>query len=142
MEAFQYQALDATGRTVSGVVQADTARQARAQLRAQGLLPSTIDHVRARERARQVWARGLSSSELSLVTRQMATLLESGLTFLGLGVDPQIPSWGGMLADGRTYLQTAWWVSVFPGVAITLTVLGFNLLGDWLRDALDPTGRS
>ena len=68
-------------------------------------------------------------------------LLESGLTFLGLGVDPQIPSWGGMLADGRTYLQTAWWVSVFPGVAITLTVLGFNLLGDWLRDALDPTGR-
>ncbi len=80
MEAFQYQALDATGRTVSGVVQADTARQARAQLRAQGLLPSTIDHVRARERARQVWARGLSSAELSLVTRQMATLLESGLT--------------------------------------------------------------
>ena len=68
-------------------------------------------------------------------------LLESGLTFLGLGVDPQIPSWGGMLADGRTYLQTAWWVSVFPGVAITLTVLGFNLLGDWLRDRLDPQGR-
>lgn len=68
-------------------------------------------------------------------------LLESGLTFLGLGVDPQVPSWGGMLADGRTYLQTAWWVSVFPGVAITLTVLGFNLLGDWLRDHLDPHGR-
>ncbi|ULH17053.1 ABC transporter permease (plasmid) [Deinococcus sp. KNUC1210] len=69
-------------------------------------------------------------------------LLESGLTFLGLGVDPQIPSWGGMLADGRTYLQTAWWVSVFPGFAITLTVLGFNLLGDWLRDVLDPKGRN
>ncbi|AFZ69367.1 ABC transporter permease [Deinococcus peraridilitoris] len=68
-------------------------------------------------------------------------LLESGLTFLGLGVDPQVPSWGGMLADGRTYLQSAWWVSVFPGVAITLTVLGFNLLGDWLRDHLDPHGR-
>ncbi len=68
-------------------------------------------------------------------------LLESGLTFLGLGVDPQVPSWGGMLADGRTYLQTAWWVSVFPGVAITVTVLGFNLLGDWLRDRLDPHGR-
>ncbi|UBV44688.1 ABC transporter permease (plasmid) [Deinococcus taeanensis] len=68
-------------------------------------------------------------------------LLESGLTFLGLGVDPQVPSWGGMLADGRTYLQSAWWVSVFPGVAITLTVLGFNLLGDWLRDHLDPQGR-
>lgn len=69
-------------------------------------------------------------------------LLESSLTFLGLGVDPVIPSWGGMLADGRTYLQTAWWVSVFPGLAILLTVLGLNLLGDWLRDALDPTGRT
>lgn len=69
-------------------------------------------------------------------------LLESSLTFLGLGVDPTIPSWGGMLADGRTYLQTAWWVSVFPGFAILLTVLGLNLLGDWLRDSLDPTGRT
>lgn len=69
-------------------------------------------------------------------------LLESSLTFLGLGVDPVIPSWGGMLAEGRTYLQTAWWISVFPGVAILLTVLGLNLLGDWLRDALDPTGRT
>ena len=67
-------------------------------------------------------------------------LLESSLTFLGLGVDPSTPSWGGMLADGRTYLQSAWWVSVFPGVAILLTVLGLNLLGDWLRDRLDPTG--
>jgi peptide/nickel transport system permease protein len=69
-------------------------------------------------------------------------LLESSLTFLGLGVDPLIPSWGGMLADGRTYLQTAWWVSVFPGLAIMFTVLGLNLLGDWLRDLLDPTGQS
>ncbi len=68
-------------------------------------------------------------------------LLESSLTFLGLGVDPLIPSWGGMLADGRTYMQNAWWVSVFPGVAIMLTVLGLNLLGDWLRDRLDPTGK-
>ncbi len=80
MEAFRYEALDAAGRTVSGVVQADTARQARAQLRAQGLLPSVIDLVRARERARQPWARGISSDELSLVTRQLATLLGSGLT--------------------------------------------------------------
>lgn len=69
-------------------------------------------------------------------------LLESSLTFLGLGVDPLTPSWGGMLADGRTYLQNAWWVSVFPGLAILLTVLGLNLLGDWLRDSLDPTGRT
>ncbi|WP_235931233.1 ABC transporter permease [Paracoccus xiamenensis] len=69
-------------------------------------------------------------------------LLESSLTFLGLGVDPTIPSWGGMLAEGRTYLQSAWWVSVFPGLAILFTVLGLNLLGDWLRDQLDPTGRT
>ncbi|KAA0911270.1 ABC transporter permease [Pusillimonas sp. ANT_WB101] len=79
-----------------------------------------------------------------LMTLNMANniLLEASLTFLGLGVDPSIPSWGGMLADGRTYLQTAWWVSVFPGLAILLTVLGLNLLGDWLRDSLDPTGRT
>lgn len=69
-------------------------------------------------------------------------LLESGLTFLGLGVDPLVPSWGGMLADGRNYMQTAWWVAAFPGLAITITVLGINLLGDWLRDQLDPLGRS
>ena len=65
-------------------------------------------------------------------------LLESSLTFVGLGVDATIPSWGGMLADGRTYVQTAWWIGVFPGLAIMLTVLGLNLLGDWLRDRLDP----
>jgi general secretion pathway protein F len=80
MEAFQYEALDAAGRTVSGVLQADTPRQARTQLRTQGLLPSMIGPVHARERARQVWARGISSAELSLVTRQIATLLASGLT--------------------------------------------------------------
>jgi len=80
MEAFRYEALDAAGRTVSGVVQADSPRQARAQLRAQGLLPSAVDSVRARERARQPWARGISPNELSLVTRQLATLLASGLT--------------------------------------------------------------
>ena len=80
MEAFRYEALNAAGRTVSGVVQADTPRQARTQLRAQGLHPTSVDMVRARERARQPWTRGISSDELSLVTRQMATLLASGLT--------------------------------------------------------------
>ena len=81
---------------------------------------------------------------LVLVTLNVANniLLESSLTFLGLGIDPLIPSWGGMLADGRTYLQTAWWVSVFPGLAIMLTVLGLNLLGDWFRDWSDPTTRT
>ncbi len=80
MDAFSYQALDADGRTVSGVLQADSARQARAQLRAQGLLPSRLEPVGARARAGRSWARGLPFSELSLVTRQLATLLESGLT--------------------------------------------------------------
>ena len=65
-------------------------------------------------------------------------LLEASLTFLGLGVDPTVPSWGGMLADSRNYIQTAWWDSTFPGLAIMLTVMGFNLVGDWLRDRLSP----
>ena len=65
-------------------------------------------------------------------------LLEATLSFLGLGVQPPFPSWGMMLSDSRNYLFTEWWLSVYPGVAIMLTVLGANLLGDGLRDALDP----
>jgi peptide/nickel transport system permease protein len=64
--------------------------------------------------------------------------LESSLTFLGAGIDPMIPILGGMLSDGRSYLRTARWVEVFPGLAILVTVLGLNLLGDWLRDTFDP----
>ncbi|GAC1418525.1 MAG: ABC transporter permease [Candidatus Velthaea sp.] len=70
-----------------------------------------------------------------------AVVLESSLSFLGLGVPPTIPSWGGMLADGRQYLDTAWWIGTFPGLAIVIAVLGVNLLGDGLRDALDPNSR-
>lgn len=69
-------------------------------------------------------------------------LLESSLTFLGLGISPLTPSWGGMLADGRNYIQSAPWLTIFPGLAIMLTVLSLNLLGDWLRDYLDPLGRT
>lgn len=65
-------------------------------------------------------------------------LLESSLSFLGLGVQPPTPSWGGMLNDSRDYISDAWWVSVMPGLAIMLTVLSVNFLGDWLRDVLDP----
>jgi len=65
-------------------------------------------------------------------------ILESALSFLGLGVQPPTPTWGGMLADGRAYLSTAWWLATFPGLSIMLSVLGINLLGDWLRDVLDP----
>lgn len=65
-------------------------------------------------------------------------LSEAGLSFLGLGISPEIPSWGQMLADGRDYIEDAWWISVAPGLAISLTVLGINLFGDWVRDYLDP----
>ncbi len=65
-------------------------------------------------------------------------ILESALSFLGLGVQPPTPTWGGMLADGRAYLSTSWWLATFPGLSIMLSVLGINLLGDWLRDILDP----
>jgi peptide/nickel transport system permease protein len=70
-----------------------------------------------------------------------AIVLESSLSFLGLGVPPSTPSWGGMLADGRQYLDTAWWIALFPGLAIMIAVMGVNLLGDGLRDALDPAAR-
>jgi peptide/nickel transport system permease protein len=67
-----------------------------------------------------------------------AVLVESGLSFLGLGVQPPQASWGNILTDGKEYLEFAWWLSLFPGMAILLTVLGYNLLGEGLRDALDP----
>jgi peptide/nickel transport system permease protein len=67
-----------------------------------------------------------------------AILIEATLSFLGMGAPPPTPSWGSILAGGRTYLMLAPWVTIFPGLAIMLTVLGFNLLGDGLRDALDP----
>jgi peptide/nickel transport system permease protein len=77
---------------------------------------------------------------LVIATLDMARVivLESALSFLGLGIPPPTPTWGSMLADGRVYLSTAWWLATFPGLAILLTVLGINLLGDGLRDTLDP----
>lgn len=69
-------------------------------------------------------------------------VLEAGLSFLGLGVQPPTPSWGTMVADGRDNLFGAWWISTFPGLAIVLVVLSFNIAGDGLRDALDPRSRS
>ncbi len=67
-----------------------------------------------------------------------AILTESALSFLGIGVQPPTPSWGNMLLAGKQTLGTAWWLSVFPGLAILVTVLGYNLLGEGIRDALDP----
>lgn len=71
-----------------------------------------------------------------------AIIAEAGLSFLGMGVPPEIPSWGGMLADGRARIDTAWWQALFPGLAIVVAVLGINLLGDHLREELDPRSQS
>ena len=80
------------------------------------------------------------SPVIVLATMDMAYVIlgTAGLSFLGLGAQPPTPEWGTMLSAGRNYIQTAWWVVNFPGVAIMITVLGFNLLGDGLRDVLDP----
>jgi len=67
-----------------------------------------------------------------------AVLVESSLSFLGIGVQPPTPSWGNILTLGKDNMETAWWLSVFPGLAILITVLGYNLLGEGVRDALDP----
>jgi len=74
-------------------------------------------------------------SALSVAT---TIILEASLSFLGLGIQPPDVSWGAMLTDGRDYLATNWWIATFPGIAITITVLGIIFLGDWLRDVLDP----
>jgi peptide/nickel transport system permease protein len=76
------------------------------------------------------------------ISLAFAVLAEAALSFLGLGTQPPHPSWGLMLAEGRGYIELAWWLAFFPGMAIFLTVLCFNLLGDGLRDALDPRQRT
>ena len=80
------------------------------------------------------------NSVVVLLTLQLGfvIIVEATLSFLGAGVPPPTPTWGQMVASGRTYIETAWWISVFPGLAIAAVVLAFNLLGDWLRDHLDP----
>jgi peptide/nickel transport system permease protein len=86
----------------------------------------------------------LVNSLIVLATLQVGyvILLESALSFLGAGLPRPTPAWGLMIADGRELIVTAWWVSMFPGLAIMLTVLALNLLGDWLRDHLDPKLRN
>ncbi len=101
-------------------------------------------------------AKSLGASDVQIITRHIipnliqvslvigtfamasSIISEASLSFLGLGVPPEIPTWGTMLADGRIYISTAWWLALFPGLSIFITVLGINLLGDALRDVLDP----
>ncbi len=80
------------------------------------------------------------NSVMVLATLQVgwAIVVESALSFLGAGIPPPEPTWGNLVAEGRDVLDSAWWISVFPGLAIMLVVLSFNLFGDWLRDVLDP----
>jgi peptide/nickel transport system permease protein len=75
-----------------------------------------------------------------LVTLQVGyvIIVEASLSFLGAGIPPPTPAWGSMISEGREYVTSAWWASFFPGLAIVLVVLAFNLIGDWLRDTLDP----
>lgn len=83
---------------------------------------------------------GVLSLIIVVGTLRVATviLIESSLSYFGLGVTPPTPTWGNMAAEGRLYLETAWWITAFPGVLIVMTVLAYNLLGDGLRDELDP----
>ena len=83
---------------------------------------------------------GVQSTIIVVATLEVGSVIlaESILSFLGAGVPPPTPAWGSMVSDGRDYLGSAWWVAFFPGVAIYLTVLAFNFMGDWLRDRWDP----
>ncbi len=120
---------------------------------------SRAETLQLREREFAMAARALGASDGRIVLRHFlpniagpvlaaatletgaVILYESGLGFLGLSVPPRVPSWGGMLADGRQYLSSAWWIAVFPGAAILSTVLGLNLVGDWLHGRLAPETR-
>ena len=85
----------------------------------------------------------LLNTLLVLATLQFGSVIvfEAGLSFLGLGIQPPSVSWGGMLADGRNYIEVAWWLITIPGIAIMLACLASNILGDWLRDTFDPQRR-
>jgi peptide/nickel transport system permease protein len=123
------------------------ARYARV-VRGQVLTLMTLDFIaQARIAGASAWriiTRHLLPNTLNtlvvLITLQVGyvIIVEASLSFLGAGIPPPTPAWGSMIAEGRDFVTSAWWVSLFPGLAILLVVLAFNLLGDWLRDTLDP----
>ena len=85
----------------------------------------------------------VTPSIVILASLQFAQFIvaEAAISFLGFGVQPPTPAWGSMLSESRDYLYVAWWLAAFPGAALALTALGINLVGDWLRDVLDPRFR-
>jgi peptide/nickel transport system permease protein len=115
--------------------------------------------LRARERSYIEAARALGGHDVHIMVRHILPnivapvivissfaiaqmiITEASLSFLGLGIRPPTPTWGGMLSDARNYMQVAWWLPTFPGAALLVTLLGINVVGDWLRDTLDPTLR-
>ncbi len=118
------------------------------QARAETLSLKTLDYVAASQIAgaslwRILWRHlvpGLINTVIVVTTLRLGSLIltEASLSFLGVGIPPPTPAWGVMVAEGRNYIYTEWWVSFFPGLAIMLTVLAFNFLGDWFRDRFDP----
>jgi peptide/nickel transport system permease protein len=119
-------------RVVRGEVLSWKSRDFVAQARVAGAGPARIIVVHILP--------NVMNSVVVLSTLQVgwAIMVEASLSFLGAGVPPPTPTWGGMISDGRNYVDTLWWISVFPGIAVMLVVLSFNLFGDWLRDELDP----
>ena len=118
------------------------------QIRAETLRLKTMDYVAASRITGASNARitikhilpGVLNTVLVVASLRVGQLIltEASLSFLGVGIPAPTPVWGGMVAEGRSYIASAWWVSVIPGMAIFLTVFAFNFLGDWLRDYLDP----
>ena len=114
------------------------------------------EFISIKEREFVIAARALGASDRRIIFRHIlinsmapvlvsavlgiagAVLVESALSFLGIGVQPPTPSWGNILTLGKDNIEIAWWLSVFPGLAILVTVLGYNLLGEGIRDAIDP----
>jgi peptide/nickel transport system permease protein len=117
------------------------------------------EFISIKEREFVIAARAIGAPDSRIITRHVlpnglspilvsatmgiggAILIESALSFLGLGVQPPTPSWGSLLSAGKDNIEIAWWLSAFPGLAILITVLGYNLLGEGIRDALDPRQR-
>ncbi len=118
------------------------------QARAETLSLKTLDYVAASLVAgASVWRimyrhvmPGLINTIIVVTTLRLGSLIltEASLSFLGVGIPPPTPAWGVMVAEGRNYIYTEWWISFLPGLAIMLTVLAFNFLGDWFRDRFDP----